>query len=61
MAAVLVIGAIFEVDLLPQQHGFRPELDAEMALRRVYRHVTQHGRREVRSREADGLRPLQID
>jgi hypothetical protein len=30
------------------------------ALRRVYWHVTQHGRREVRSREAYGLRPLQI-
>ena len=47
MAAVLVIGPIFEVDLLPQQHGFRPGLDAKMALRRVYFHVTQHGRREV--------------
>jgi RNA-directed DNA polymerase len=29
MAAVLVIGPIFEVDLLPQQHGFRPGLDAK--------------------------------
>jgi RNA-directed DNA polymerase len=47
MAAVLVIGPIFEVDLLPQQHRFRPGLDAKMALRRVYWHVTQHGRREV--------------
>ena len=47
MAAVLVIGPIFEVDLLPQQYGFRPGLDAKMALRRVYWHVTQHGRREV--------------
>jgi hypothetical protein len=47
MAAVLVIGPIFEVDLLPQQHGFRPGLDAKMALRRVYWHVTQRGRREV--------------
>jgi len=47
MAAVLVIGPIFEVDLLPEQHGFRPGLDAKMALRRVYWHVTQHGRREV--------------
>ena len=47
MAAVLVIGPIFEVDLLPQQHGFRPGLDAKMALRRVYWHVTQHGRREI--------------
>ena len=33
--------------LLPQQYGFRPGLDAKMALRRVYWHVTQHGRREV--------------
>ena len=47
MAVVLVIGPIFEVDLLPQQYGFRPGLDAKMALRRVYWHVTQHGRREV--------------
>ena len=47
MAAVLVIGPIFEADLLPQQYGFRPGLDAKMALRRVYWHVTQHGRREV--------------
>ena len=38
---------IFEADLLPQQDGFRPGLDAKMALRRVYWHVTQHGRREV--------------
>ncbi|HEY2530505.1 MAG TPA: hypothetical protein VGJ20_21660 [Xanthobacteraceae bacterium] len=47
MAAVLVIGPIFEADLLPEQHGFRPGLDAKMALRRVYWHVMQHGRREV--------------
>jgi group II intron reverse transcriptase/maturase len=47
MAVVLVIGPIFEADLLPQQYGFRPGLDAKMALRRVYWHVTQHGRREV--------------
>jgi group II intron reverse transcriptase/maturase len=46
-AAVLIIGPIFEADLLPQQYGFRPGLDAKMALRRVYWHVTQHGRREV--------------
>jgi Reverse transcriptase (RNA-dependent DNA polymerase) len=32
---------------LPQQHGFRPGLDAKMPLRQVYWHVTQHGRREV--------------
>jgi RNA-directed DNA polymerase len=47
MAVVLVIGPIFEADLLPQQYGFRPGLDAKTALRRVYWHVTQHGRREV--------------
>jgi RNA-directed DNA polymerase len=47
MAVVLIIGAIFEADLLPQQYGFRTGLDAKMALRRVYWHVTQHGRREV--------------
>ena len=47
MAAVLIIGHIFETDLLPQQYDFRPGLDAKMALRRVYWHVTQHGRREV--------------
>jgi group II intron reverse transcriptase/maturase len=47
MASVLIIGPIFEADLLPQQYGFRPGLDAKMALRRVYWHVTQHGRCEV--------------
>ena len=47
MAAVLVIGPIFEADLLPQQYGFRPGLDAKMALRRVHWHGTRHGRREV--------------
>jgi RNA-directed DNA polymerase len=47
MATVLIIGPIFEVDLLPQQYGFRPGKDAKMALRRVYWHVTDHGRREV--------------
>ena len=28
MAVVLIIGPIFEADLLPQQYGFRPGLDA---------------------------------
>ena len=31
MAVVLVIGPIFEADLLPQQYGFRPGMDAKMA------------------------------
>jgi RNA-directed DNA polymerase len=47
MAVVLVVDPISETDLLPQQYGFRPGVDAKMALRRVYWHVTQHGRREV--------------
>ena len=47
MAVVLVIGPIFETDLLPQQYGFRPGVDAKMVLRRIFWHVTQHGRREV--------------
>lgn len=46
-AMVLVIEPIFEPDLLPQQYGFRPRLDAKMAVRRVYRHVVKDGRRDV--------------
>jgi hypothetical protein len=44
MAAVLIIDPTFEADLLPQQYGFRPGLDAKMALGQVIWHVTQHGR-----------------
>jgi RNA-directed DNA polymerase len=44
---VLIIGPIFETDLLPQQYGFRPGVDAKMALRRIFWHVTQLGRQEV--------------
>ena len=47
MAVVLVIGPIFEADLLPQPYGFRPGMDAKMAIRRVYWQVTEQGRREV--------------
>jgi RNA-directed DNA polymerase len=36
MAVVLVIGPIFEADLLDNQYGFRPGLDAKMAVRRVF-------------------------
>lgn len=46
-AVVIVLGTIFEVDLRPQQYGFRPGLDAKMAVRRAYFHITQHGRRDV--------------
>ena len=46
-AVVLVVGPIFEADLLPQQYGFRPGRDAKTAVRRAYFHITQHDRREV--------------
>src|ERR1039457_3536590 len=45
-AAVLVLGPIFDEDLRPQQYGFRPKLDAKMAVRRAYFHI-KDGRREV--------------
>jgi RNA-directed DNA polymerase len=46
-AVVLVLGSIFEADLGPQQYGFRPGMDAKMAVRRAYFHITQHNRRDV--------------
>jgi len=47
MAVVMLIGPIFEADMQPQQYGFRPGLDAKMAVRRAYFHITRGGRREV--------------
>jgi len=47
MAALLVMGPIFEADLLPQQYGFRPGLDAKMAIRTVYFGIARRGKREV--------------
>jgi RNA-directed DNA polymerase len=47
MALQLILQPIFEADLLPQQYGFRPGLDAKMAVRRVYFHLTQWRRQEV--------------
>ena len=47
MAALLVIGPIFETDLLANQYGFRPGMDAKMAIRRAFWHITDHGRTEV--------------
>ena len=47
MAMLLVIGPIFEADLCPEQYGFRAGVDAKMAIRRVYFHVTQRGLSEV--------------
>jgi group II intron reverse transcriptase/maturase len=46
-AVVLILGAIFDQDLQPQQYGFRPNMDAKMAVRRAYFHITQHNRRDV--------------
>jgi group II intron reverse transcriptase/maturase len=39
-AVLLVLGPIFEADLLDEQYGFRDGLDAKMAVRRVYFHLT---------------------
>jgi len=47
MALLLVIGPIFEADLCPEQYGFRPGVDAKMAVRRAYFHVAKRGLREV--------------
>jgi RNA-directed DNA polymerase len=47
MAVQLLLQPIFEADLLPQQYGFRPGLDAKMAVRRVYFHLTQWRRHEI--------------
>ena len=46
-AVLLVLGPIFEADLLPQQFGFRPDRDAKMAVRQAFWHITDHGRCEV--------------
>ncbi len=41
MAVLLVVEPIFEADLLPEQYGFRRGVDAKMAVRRVFYHITQ--------------------
>ena len=46
-ATLLVLNPIFEEDLLPSQYGFRPKVDAKMAIRRAFWHISQHGRREI--------------
>ncbi|WGS02795.1 reverse transcriptase domain-containing protein [Bradyrhizobium sp. ISRA443] len=50
MATVLVIGPIFDADLLDNQYGFRPKLNAKMAVRRVFWHIKDRGRSEVFTR-----------
>ncbi len=47
MAVLLVLSPIFEVDLLRNQYGFRPGMDAKMAIRQAFWHVSDHGRSEV--------------
>lgn len=47
MAMLLVIGPIFEADLLPRQYGFRPGVDAKMAIRMTHFGIAQRGKREV--------------
>jgi retron-type reverse transcriptase len=47
MAVLLVIGPIFEVDLLPWQYGFRPGMDAKMALRRATIAAKDRGDRQL--------------
>lgn len=47
MATTLIIGPIFEADFHPNQYGFRPGLDAKMAIRRAFFHITQHHRTDV--------------
>lgn len=46
-AMLLVLNPIFEEDLLPNQYGFRPQIDAKMAVRRVFWQVSQNGRSEI--------------
>lgn len=46
-AMLLVLQPIFEADLLPEQYGFRPKMDAKMAIRRVYYHMTEFNRTEI--------------
>ena len=47
MAVTLILQPIFEPDFLRNQYGFRPRLDAKMAVRKVYYHVARYGRTEV--------------
>lgn len=47
MCWYLVCVPIFEADLLPHQYGFRPKLDAKMAIRKIYWSVTQKEQTEI--------------
>jgi group II intron reverse transcriptase/maturase len=47
MAMLIVLAPIFEADLCDEQYGFRTGVDAKMAIRRAYFHVTQRALFEV--------------
>lgn len=47
MATLLILQPIFEADFLPEQYGFRPGLDAKMAIRRIYYDVKDYKRTEI--------------
>jgi group II intron reverse transcriptase/maturase len=54
MAAVLVLEPIFEADLEPEQHAYRPERSALDAVREVERHI-RTGRTEVVDADLSGF------
>lgn len=47
LAMLLLMNPIFEADLLPEQYGFRVNMDAKAAIRHVYYHITDHHRTEI--------------
>jgi RNA-directed DNA polymerase len=47
MAMLLILGPIFDEDLFPWQYGFREDMDAKMALRRIHFGIAERGAREV--------------
>ena len=47
MAALLVLGPIFDEDLFLWQYGFREGMDAKMALRQIHFGIAERGAREL--------------
>jgi retron-type reverse transcriptase len=47
MAMLIVLAPIFEADLCDEQYGFRGGVDAKMAIRRTFFHVTERALFEV--------------
>jgi RNA-directed DNA polymerase len=46
-AVIVVLGPVFEADLLEEQYGFRPGRDAKMALRQVVHQLHRRRRTEI--------------